>query len=506
MKRIVLGVSALIAMLGISPVAYAAAPVLDNPANYSVSWANNDIITANSSDFTYNPNTWVLDTGAVSVDQDEKSYGQFFACDGAIATTSVNAIGATVDMDARTPVSFSIPGGITCTSFQDGGTSLVNVASATMMTTSITTNIGSTSYFDVWTAGYKHIGFVQLVNVVNDNQYTSGDYATITATHQYSWPLIIGGGGGSPTVTQQPTVALSGSQITITNASWSSGTGVVATYVCTSPLATAITTPASSPSIGNCGPIYATSNSSDNTAATDFTSAFVNGVSGRIPWVSAMGTNVMAYACNTTSNECVATATIAYVAGSTPTQAAPTPYVGPTLLMSTGSIAAGAGDDVTIKGDKLETVSDVEVGKIDAEFSTTPSSLTLTVPTELEIGTHDIDMTSSFGKITIQDAVRVTKTATIVSEEFFKVWTKLQSGNKVKMHAKNPMGEGKIQFLVNGEEIAWVNAVDETDPKLNSANGASYLVRTVDLEPGKNRFEIKQDGQRIWFATYVPKG
>ena len=479
-------------------------PVLDNPANYSVSWAFNDSISANASNFTYNPDTWILDLGGVSVDQYEKSYGQFFACDGSIATTSVSAIGATVDMDSRTPVSFTIPGGttITCTSFQNGGTGLVNVSTATMKVTSITTSVGSTSYFDLWTAGYKHIGFVQLVNAVNDNQYTTGDYVTVTATHQYSWPLIVV--GGSPTVSQQPAVTLSGSQITATDATWSSGQSVLSTYVCQQERQTAVTAPTAGLSFSGCGQIFNSNNPSDNTAASDIETSFLNGQNGREPWVAMAGTHVLVTSCNQTSGECVATATTEYLAANTP-QVTPPPYAGPVLLLSSGTISAGAGEDVTIQGDQLETVTDVEVGKIDAEFSTTPSSLTLTVPTELALGTHDIDMTSSFGKITIQDAVTVTRTATVVSEEFFKAWTKLQSNNTVKMHAKNPIGVGKVQFFVNGEEIAWVRTVDANDPKLSSANDASYLVRSVDLNPGKNRFEIKLDGVRVWRATYVPK-
>ena len=79
-------------------------------------------------------------------------------------------------------------------------------------------------------------------------------------------------------------------------------------------------------------------------------------------------------------------------------------------------------------------------------------------------------------------------------------------GKTVKMYAKDPIGDGKIQFFVDGKEIAWVNAVDEADPKLSFASSYPYLVRSVELNPGKNRFEIKLDGVRVWRTTYVPKG
>ena len=71
------------------------------------------------------------------------------------------------------------------------------------------------------------------------------------------------------------------------------------------------------------------------------------------------------------------------------------------------------------------------------------------------------------------------------------------------MYAKNIVGAGKIQFMVNGKEVAWVRAVDETDAKLREANGFYYLVRTVRLVPGqKNALEIYVDGVRVTRSAY----
>ena len=57
--------------------------------------------------------------------------------------------------------------------------------------------------------------------------------------------------------------------------------------------------------------------------------------------------------------------------------------------------------------------------------------------------------------------------------------------------------------MVNGKEVAWVRAVDETDAKLREANGFYYLVRTVNLVQGqKNALEVYLDGQRILRAAY----
>lgn len=103
-----------------------------------------------------------------------------------------------------------------------------------------------------------------------------------------------------------------------------------------------------------------------------------------------------------------------------------------------------------------------------------------------------------------QAAFTVTGSTSSQAEVF--AWTKLQAdGNSVKLYAKDIIGSGKVQFMLGGKEIAWLRAADNTDPKLTLAGGFSYLVRTIELSPGKNRFEILVDGQRVFRATYVPK-
>lgn len=80
-------------------------------------------------------------------------------------------------------------------------------------------------------------------------------------------------------------------------------------------------------------------------------------------------------------------------------------------------------------------------------------------------------------------------------------WTK-RNGDNVKIYAKNIIGMGKVQFFVNGQEIAWIRAGTRSDPKLRvitegHMTGASYLVRDKDLLAGKNVFEIYVDGERV---------
>lgn len=83
-------------------------------------------------------------------------------------------------------------------------------------------------------------------------------------------------------------------------------------------------------------------------------------------------------------------------------------------------------------------------------------------------------------------------------------WPKKLSDSSIKLYAKNIVGVGKVQFFLNGREIAWVRAVDETDPKLRTTNGFHYLVRTVELKPGmKNAVEIYVNGERQRRAAYT---
>jgi hypothetical protein len=89
----------------------------------------------------------------------------------------------------------------------------------------------------------------------------------------------------------------------------------------------------------------------------------------------------------------------------------------------------------------------------------------------------------------------------------FGFWTRRLNATEVKMYAKNPVGVGKIQFKVNGVEIAWVRAENRLNAKLRRVDsgpmaGASYLVRTVKLVPGKNAFEIYRGGSRLMRTAY----
>ncbi len=139
--------------------------------------------------------------------------------------------------------------------------------------------------------------------------------------------------------------------------------------------------------------------------------------------------------------------------------------------------------------------------------------LVLRVPAGLTAASNlALVLHSSLGTLGYQAAFNVAE-ASCSASTASGYWTQWQaSTDTIKIYAKNPVGSGKVQFIVDGREIAWVNAVDANDPKLRVITtdgpmaGVNYLVRTISLNPGKNRIEIRVDGQRVWRVTYLPRG
>lgn len=165
------------------------------------------------------------------------------------------------------------------------------------------------------------------------------------------------------------------------------------------------------------------------------------------------------------------------------------------------STITGSGDSFVVYGRGLSDVTNLMIGDTEVVFSVNPDgSLRVTSPV-LAYGQHDLKAISPDGQAVLLKALWVVDTLQ------FSTWTK-RSGDSIKVYAKNVIGVGKVQFFVDGREIAWVNSVDSTDPKLRTANGFHYLVRTVDLklDGSKTRFEVKLNGERVRRNTYTVNG
>jgi len=190
------------------------------------------------------------------------------------------------------------------------------------------------------------------------------------------------------------------------------------------------------------------------------------------------------------------------VGGSPSSEAVTTPYNGPILQTPGAAAPVAQGSKVVIPGSNLSGVSKVEIGGLDAKVVVNSAGeLEITVPTGLASGTYDLVVTSDSGKLTVQDAIRVSGSAVVseTSESTARPSTKLKEDNTVKVHVFDVVGAGKVQIMFNGKEIAWVNTTDPNDPKLFD----EYLVRTLELVDGKNVIEIFVDGKRVDRKAYT---
>lgn len=178
----------------------------------------------------------------------------------------------------------------------------------------------------------------------------------------------------------------------------------------------------------------------------------------------------------------------------------PPSYSGP-IIESVNPNPARAGSVITITGQRLSGVDSLSIDNLEVDIlETSATTISASLPTALFPGLKDLVVFSDSGRLTVQDALEVA-VAVDTSPIFY---TKLQADRShVKVYAKNIVSAGKVQFFHNGREIAWVRAMDETDPKLRGTDGFSYLVRSVFLMPGKNIFEIYVDGERVRRTAYT---
>lgn len=88
-----------------------------------------------------------------------------------------------------------------------------------------------------------------------------------------------------------------------------------------------------------------------------------------------------------------------------------------------------------------------------------------------------------------------------------RVWTKLmENGVQAKFYAKFPQVNQKIQFMFQDEqgeyqERAWIRVeaddLDESGHYQGLTNGI-YFVRTMNLKSGKNRVQVRVNGEVVW--------
>jgi hypothetical protein len=188
--------------------------------------------------------------------------------------------------------------------------------------------------------------------------------------------------------------------------------------------------------------------------------------------------------------------------GTEPPVVAP-PYTGPVVSAPAG-LSARPGSSVVLDGNRLSGVSKAEIAGLDAQVSVlSDGQISIVIPSGLSSGAYDLVITSDSGKLTVQGAIVVRGAAVAgpgsgVAGEA-RPSTRRVDDSSVKVWVFEAYGAGKVQIMVNGEEVAWVRAADASDPKLRGGR----LVRTVSLELGKNVVEVLVDGKQVRRTVYT---
>ena len=177
-------------------------------------------------------------------------------------------------------------------------------------------------------------------------------------------------------------------------------------------------------------------------------------------------------------------------------------YLGPIIYLPADLEDLIPGQKLLLAGANLLSVESLSLGGKDAQVLVlSDESLEITVP-ELIPGEYQIEVLSSFGLLLVQPSVTIASATQDLGINV-SVSVKRMADNTARIFAKDVVGAGKIQFMLNGREIAWVRATDETDPKLRFANNSYYLVRNRALAEGKNVIEIYIDGERVRRVSYT---
>jgi len=193
------------------------------------------------------------------------------------------------------------------------------------------------------------------------------------------------------------------------------------------------------------------------------------------------------------------------------TQTSTPPQPPAQLLPSVSSVSpniATAGSEIQILGERLNLVEAIQIDGQDLDLlEVMPNRIRATLPESMSLGTKDLILQVGTGTVRVQAALSITQSPSASTVEP-KGWVKRISSTEAKLYMRDPVGAGKVQFLLNGAEIGWVRAVDQTDPKLRTANsgpmvGRAYFVRTAKLEAGrKNVLEVYVDGERVRRVAY----
>ena len=176
-------------------------------------------------------------------------------------------------------------------------------------------------------------------------------------------------------------------------------------------------------------------------------------------------------------------------------------YQGP-IIESLSPNPVAQGEEVVIKGSRLEQIDRVTIGSTvveAADLTKSADELSFIVPLETETGQQSVIFSGSFGSLSMQGGISVTAAESFGAQALRFEIRELENGD-VKLYAFGVVNRGKVQFMVDGQELAWVRASNNLDPKLRSISSPTgvdhYLVRTI-RNPGDQGIEFHLNGQLV---------
>lgn len=170
-------------------------------------------------------------------------------------------------------------------------------------------------------------------------------------------------------------------------------------------------------------------------------------------------------------------------------------YQGP-LIQALNPNPVQRGSTLTMSGQQLSQVSQIAIGDsvISAsEMTVTDTQLSFVVPAAAPLGQQPLVLVGSFGSLSYQNGVEV-----LAETERFEV--RRQANGDLKLYAFGILNQGKIQFMVDGQELAWVRATTNQNAGVRTivttSGSEHYLVRTLK-SPNSKSIQFHHDSRLV---------
>ena len=160
-------------------------------------------------------------------------------------------------------------------------------------------------------------------------------------------------------------------------------------------------------------------------------------------------------------------------------------YSGPVIeLVNPNPVPQG--ETLTISGERLDQIERVAIGEsivTKSEIIFGENQMSFEVPLDSALGQQPMIVSGSFGSLSFQNGVEITAALAQSASQELRFEVSEMANGDLKLYAFGVIASGKVQFVVDGEEVAWVRAANSSDSKLRSmqqdGQTIHYLVRTI---------------------------